>query len=96
MAASLYVSLGAAEEQPVEHPDTVEAKLLRATSNSSDCVWSRYGSDLWQSKSNSHQTSFIKLNLQRAERGLKPATICLPAHYLKLVVAGFSPRSALR
>ncbi len=28
------------------------------------------------------------------ERGLKPATTCLPARYLKLVVAGFSPRSA--
>ena len=28
-----------------------------------------------------------------AERELKPATTCMPAPYLELVVAGFSPRS---
>src|SRR6266700_4096522 len=30
-----------------------------------------------------------------SRRGLKPATTCVPARYLELVVAGFSPRSAL-
>ena len=37
---------------------------------------------------------FLYVN-KEAERGLKPATTCMPARYLELVVAGFSPRSGL-
>jgi len=33
---------------------------------------------------------------RETERGLKPATTCMPARYLELVVAGFSPRSGLK
>src|SRR2546422_4071313 len=46
-------------EQAIKDPDTVKAELLGMLSDAGYRIRSRYGSDLWQGKSNSHLSSPI-------------------------------------